>query len=346
MTAVGWNGYSAWSAKEILDSPGIGEEVQTLSEAAEAAVTAITSLTYAGVFKKSQYKELVKSAAQQAETSFSALMTLAVGAETASTVSNLLSSGTPAAIDTSAALLRSGLRKTARKRLIRNFRDSLWSIKFKLGRLVSPPGVLIAVIGTDGSGKSTLIEQLVDRLRPVFGSTDSAHLRPRFLPDLSRVSGTISAVITNQNSTHTRSPGVPGSLLRWGYYWFDYLVGYQIVFRPKMARKSVIVIDRYFYDFEFDYGQKNVKLPGWLVQIMQKPLPKPDAVVHIDTDTLVVLDRRGNEVDEREINRQRIALRAIVDRLDNAGTIGGSLSFDEVADNAMSLIVKKLTEGR
>jgi thymidylate kinase len=342
MSAIGWNGFTAWPADQILDYSSLAGEICTLSKQAEAAVTTITSLAYAGLFKKKQYAHSARSAAEEKNSDYQKLLSKALGSETASKLNELIASDASGSIDTASLLVRNGLKKVARRRLPRNTRDSLWTIKFRLGRLLSPPGMLIAVIGTDGSGKSTLIKRLETRLRPVFGSTTSAHLRPRFLPDISSISGAKSSASPNQTTTHTRSPGAIGSLLRWSYYWIDYLVGYQLVFRPKMAKKSAIVIDRYYYDFEFDHGQKNVKLPGWLVRGMQKLLPTPDVVVHVDTDTQTVLKRRGIEVDEKEIDRQRIALRTIGSRLKNGGTIDGSQSPDAVADQAIALIVKIL----
>ncbi len=343
MSAIGWNGYSAWSARQILDHSDLSGEVRILSKIAESAVTTVTSLSYAGKFKKKQYVESARSAAIQSDPDYQILMGIALGSATASKLIDLIASHNSGSTDRSSSLVREGLKKTARKHLLRNLRDTWWSIKFRFGRLIAPPGMLVAVIGTDGSGKSTLIEQLENRLRPVFGSTGSAHLRPRLLPDLSRLSGGSVTAKPDQSATHTRSPRLIGSLLRWGYYWIDYLIGYQIVFRPRTAKKSVIFIDRYFYDFEFDHGQKNVKLPGWIIRSMQKLLPDPDVVIHVDTDTQTVLDRRGDEVTKAEIDRQRVALRTIVSRLQDGGTIDGSRSVDEVTDQAVTLIVKILT---
>jgi thymidylate kinase len=113
-----------------------------------------------------------------------------------------------------------------------------------------------------------------------------------------------------------------------------------------MAKKSVIVIDRYYYDFEFDHGQKNVKLPGWLIRSMQRLLPSPEIVIHVDTDTASVLSRRSDEVDEQEIDRQRTALKSITKRLRSAGTVDGSQSSESATNQALEVIVRVLSKDR
>lgn len=346
MTTVGWNGNTVWSAAEILRHATDGGEIRTLSRPAEAAVATVTSFAYAGEFKKTEYAELVTSVSRESKDDFLILMQNALGSEAAAQVIDLITNELDGQADSPAAIIRDQIKRNARKRPFRKFRDFLWNLKFKVGRLLSPPGILIAVIGTDGSGKSTLVEELERQLKPVFGASRTAHLRPRLLPDLSSITSARSDGESSPTHTHTRSPGIVGSLVRWTYYWLDYLVGYQLVFRPELSRKSAIIIDRYFYDFEFDYGQKNVKLPGWMVRSMQWLLPSPDVVLFVDTDTNSVVERRGNEVDSAEIDRQRVELRAIISRLKNGKTVNGSLEANEVSSKAMKLIVQTLLQRR
>jgi len=348
MTSIGWRGYQAWRADEILRHQESSGEIVHLSKAAEAAVTTFTSLAYAGEFKKDKYSSQVQEIADSHNLVFVDLMTSVVGEKSFAEIAANLSDQTPIGIVRAAKSIRSSVKSSARKKPFRFLLNKFWSLRFRLRRFISPPGILIAVIGTDGSGKSTLVESISDRLQPVFGASDTAHLRPRLLPNLSNIAGTGRPDPDNTGypSTHTRSPGLFGSLLRWFYYWFDYLIGYQLVFRPQMAKKSVIVIDRYYYDFEFDHGQKNVKLPGWLIRSMQRLLPSPEIVIHVDTDTASVLSRRSDEVDEQEIDRQRTALKSITKRLRSAGTVDGSQSSESATNQALEVIVRVLSKDR
>jgi thymidylate kinase len=341
MTVIGWHGYTAWDSGEILKYSRMDRGVRKLVEPAEAAVTAVTSLAYVAQFKKPRYEALVRSAAEERSAIFVGLMTEALGENSSDQVCELLSNGGQDEISRASALVRSALKRTASKNPFHRVTDLLWSIMFKIKRTIAPPGMLIAVIGTDGSGKSTVVQGISEHLRPVFGSSSVAHLRPRLLPDLSRISrsGPGVAIRSQTAATHTRRPGLIGSFIRWGYYWLDYLVGYYVIFRPKMIRKSVVVTDRYFFDFEFDYGQKHVKLPGWLVRTSQVFLPSPDYVVHVDTDTDIVLERRGDEVNKQEVDRQRTALYVIVARLNNAGTVDGNQDADATVSDAIKLII-------
>ncbi|MFQ5786104.1 MAG: hypothetical protein ACE5H8_14955, partial [Alphaproteobacteria bacterium] len=51
----------------------------------------------------------------------------------------------------------------------------------RFGRILRPTGLMIAVLGPDGSGKSRLIETLLPALAPAFRRCRRLHLRPRIL---------------------------------------------------------------------------------------------------------------------------------------------------------------------
>lgn len=343
LTAVGWNGRTVWKSDDILAHVQTSGDVHILSEPVEAAITTVTSLLYAGEFKKPEYRRLAVEIANGGESEFSALFCSFTGGQTAGQIVQLIGNDAPQAFDLAAGLIRKSLSKSLWRHPFRWLSDFVWKIRFSTSRIMSPPGVLIAVVGTDGSGKSTVLDRLVGRLKPIFGRAEKAHLRPRLLPDISRISGRDAPSESSNGQTHVRSPGFVGSLVRWCYYWVDYLVGFQVVFRPKLARKTAIFVDRYFYDFEFDHGQKNVKLPQWIIRGLQSFLPKPDVVIRIDTDTQIVLERRGAEVDSDEIDRQRAALGSIVRRLHNAGTVDGARDPEQVERDAVVLIAQVLS---
>lgn len=345
LTAVGWKGRTVWNSDDILAHVMTSGDVHILPRPVEAAITTVTSLLSAGEFKKPEYRMLAVEISNSGESEFGALFCSFTGARTADQIVQLIGNDDPQAFDQAAGLIRTSLSKSLLRHPFRWLSDYVWRIKFSTARILSPPGVLIAVVGTDGSGKSTVLDRLVDRLEPIFGRTEKAHLRPRLLPDISRISGRDGSSGSSNTQTHVRSPGFVGSLIRWCYYWIDYLVGFQLVFRPKLARKTAIFVDRYFYDFEFDHGQKNVKLPRRIIRGLQSLLPKPDVVVRIDTDTQMVLERRGAEVDSDEIDRQRAALGSIVGRLHNAGTVDGARDPEQVERDAVVLIVQVLSGG-
>ncbi len=127
-----------------------------------------------------------------------------------------------------------------------------WS---KVRRSLKPPGAMIAVLGVDGTGKSTVIEAI----RPVLEeATHNAfyvqHLRPSMLPPLARLKGKQAVQEGPVLEPHGSAPsGVIGSLLRLSYLTLDYILGYWIKVRPIIAKQPAIVLfDRYAYDMAMD----------------------------------------------------------------------------------------------
>lgn len=116
-----------------------------------------------------------------------------------------------------------------------------WS---KVQRYIAPPGVMFAFLGVDGSGKSTIIEAV----RPILEkATHKAlyvhHLRPNFLPPLARLKGNKAVDTGPVLDPHSSTPsGFIGSLLRITYLTLNYILGYWLLIRPKIAKQPAIVI--------------------------------------------------------------------------------------------------------
>ena len=49
-----------------------------------------------------------------------------------------------------------------------------------MSRMVQPTGLLVAMLGADGAGKSTVLAQVEDDLAPAYRRTKRYHLRPHF----------------------------------------------------------------------------------------------------------------------------------------------------------------------
>ena len=133
------------------------------------------------------------------------------------------------------------------------------------------PASLLAVVGPDGVGKTTfinLLKQEVARLSiKDLSDVQVKHFRPHILPNIKQLlSGSRHNKSTEDfGKPHRAAPASPASsLARIVYYWVDYLLGYWLIIRRLCARGTVVIFDRYFYDFIVDPKRSRINLPAWI----------------------------------------------------------------------------------
>lgn len=156
----------------------------------------------------------------------------------------------------------------------------------RLRPLWRPRGLFLAFLGTDGAGKSTVLEALERELAPAFRSAESAtwHLRPMLLPQLDTLLhlGRSTYTLEDMARPHRARPsGRLLSNLRVAYYWLDYVLGYAWKVLPRRRRSSLILFDRYFYDYLVDPLRSRVRRGTLLARLLASWVPRPDEVVVI-----------------------------------------------------------------
>ncbi|MBR5167417.1 MAG: hypothetical protein IKW86_05040 [Salinivirgaceae bacterium] len=183
------------------------------------------------------------------------------------------------------------------------------------------PGYVIAVMGTDGSGKSTIIESITPWLDEAFHhGVTYKHLRPTLFKDLGVLVGKRKAepnrVVTNP---HAHKPsGLIGSLVKWSYYLLDYILGYFKTIWPQVSFKcKLFIFDRYYYDYYIDQRRLGISLPKWLIRIGEVFVPKPDLVICLGGDTQKIYERKP-ETSLDEVSRQVNALQVFCAKRKNA----------------------------
>lgn len=165
-----------------------------------------------------------------------------------------------------------------------------------------PSGWVIAVLGPDGSGKSSVIDAAQALLAPAFRRTRVAHLRPRLLGG-SRGAGT---AVTDPHALPPR--GVPASILKLLYLALDYNLGWLVHIRPWKARSTLVVFDRYLDDLAIDPRRFRYGGPTGAIRLALTLIPRPDMAFVLDAPA-AVLQSRKREVEPAESNRQREAYR-------------------------------------
>ncbi|PYV70462.1 MAG: hypothetical protein DMG97_19215, partial [Acidobacteria bacterium] len=128
-------------------------------------------------------------------------------------------------------------------------------------RWLQPTGLLVAVTGPDGAGKSTLIEHLAQAVGPAFDSHRLFQWRPMLLWRRK----------TTRDTTRPHSLPPHGrwwSVARLFAYLLDYWLGYWFVIRPVLARSGLVVFDRYFDDVLIDAKRYRYGGPLWLARML------------------------------------------------------------------------------
>lgn len=238
------------------------------------------------------------------------------------------------------------LQGMIRKRVMKGHRwKNLLLRLLLLKRLVGKrPGYVIAVEGTDGSGKSFIINSITPILNEAFhNGVVYNHLRPNAIPDLGVVLGKKKkedeAVICTDPHGQKQS-GMIGSLIRWGYYMIDYTFGYLKKVWPQIHTKSkVFIFDRYYYEYYLDQKRSRTNLPQWIIRFGELFLPNPDLILCLGGDPVKIYDRKP-ETSLDEVKRQTEALKKFCRERKNAVWIDTTILPEESVSLAMKAITK------
>lgn len=228
-----------------------------------------------------------------------------------------------------------------------NFRNMWYQLR-KVKRIVRHPGYVIAVLGTDGSGKSAIIDSITPWLDEGFHhNVKYKHLRPGLLPDIAVLLGKRKesdchpTVVSNP---HVAKPsGFLGSLARLMYYLLDYSVGYiKLVWKGIALHYNVFIFDRYYYDYYIDQRRSLIKLPKWIIRVGEIFVPKPDIVLCLGGDPEKIYARKP-ETSLEEVTRQTEELKRFATKRKNAVWIDTTQPIENSIHDAKSAILNMMS---
>jgi thymidylate kinase len=203
-------------------------------------------------------------------------------------------------------------------------------------RLRYPTGLFVAVLGPDGSGKSTLINHLQREIKGAFRRTAIFHLMPGPLRK-----GANGRPVTDPHGKPPRS--LPASVLKLFYYLLDYNLGYWLKVRPGLVKSTLVLFDRYYDDLLVDPKRYRYGGPMGLARWLRRLMPRPDLWLILDVPEEEIL-RRKQEVPPEEIRNQREPYRRLATELPNAFLLDGTLPPEEVARQAREIVLEYLHE--
>ncbi len=187
--------------------------------------------------------------------------------------------------------------------LLANMCHFLWSFIVNYFR---GTGFCIGFTGPDGSGKTTVINLMIDQLGDVFRKAHVYfHFRPALFGNLGEVAhsaGIKKEVDRNYSDPHRGGKtGLFSSLARLGYYSVDYIVGYFVKIKPVIRITRLAIFDRYFTDIICDSRRSRIYLPPKFLNVWRKIfIPSLDYNILLTADTETILQRK-QELDSEGI---------------------------------------------
>ena len=153
--------------------------------------------------------------------------------------------------------------------------------------------LVIAFMGVDGSGKSTLIKELNTKLNKIYKKIKNLHLRPYlFLIDR-------RTVISNPHSEKTPKSKIISFLqiLIWFFiYHFFFLINLN-------RKNQLIIFDRYAHDLLFDKIRYRFNLANKFTRFILNFFPKPHLWIILKAP-IKLIEKRKKELKTKELKRQ------------------------------------------
>ncbi len=248
-------------------------------------------------------------------------------------------------------LRRTMLRGMDREHPLRPLAYWLGAFGRRVRRITQPPGLMITFLGTDGSGKSTVMERVERDLGPAFWEKKQYHKRPLSSPfrwvkkyglrppktEKNKEGGGDPA--TGFNPHALRSRGAAYSLTKLGFWWADFLLlGYIGEVLPRLMRPSLLLFDRYYQDLLVDPRRYHYGGPLWMARLVGRFVPQPHLIILLDAPPEVLRSRK-QELPLEEVTRQREAYLNLVRPLSNGHVVDTSRPIEEAVAEVEEIIL-------
>ena len=214
----------------------------------------------------------------------------------------------------------------------------------KLGK-----STLLVFVGPDGSGKTTIIENLRLKLSPKY-EVKINHIRFNIIPRAGHLKAFLLGLLRFKFSSFKMNSasklGVSEGRYVYGpkfpfwkimpllcYEIFDFILAYFYLFKCNNTR--IILFDRYFYDYYTEKDWSNT--PSWLMNFLCFFAPEPDWVFFME-NTPEEINKRKNELSIDDIAFVNSRTTQLLGNKSNFVSIDTNQSPDEIAKFILTIL--------
>jgi len=201
----------------------------------------------------------------------------------------------------------------------------------KLKRVFNKTGLSISIMGSDGSGKSTIINILSKNLSASFRQIHYYHLKP--------VEPKNDGVVV-QNPQGQMPYSFLKSIIKLLYLIYQYNLGFFKV-HFKLIKSTLVIFDRYLDDIIIDKLRFRFGAPIIFAKAALFFIPKPKMYFFLDAPGEVIFKRK-EELSVEEINRQRVEYHSLFKNKANRYIIDASRTPNEVVKDIEKIIFNYL----
>jgi glycosyltransferase involved in cell wall biosynthesis len=310
LPAFEWNGIEYLASDRFWAGVSRSADGLPRPRLAHDALIAFLSGLLSGGSYNSRYDPLIATAATEDGEEFIACLRWAFGNSWTTELWNWIQSENPGqAIPHVPALRRAlwwnSVRRSPGETLWRQAQHWCTELRHHL----NPPFPWIAFLGPDGSGKSSVINGVRDRLKARRLHVDVIHWRPQVIRKSGEVPG---GVVTDPHAKSPRNLFV--SLLKLEMLALEWWSAWPWRIRHGRAKSKLLFSDRYYQDLLVDPRRYRFGAPlGW-ASAWFRFLPAPQKVIILAGDPATIHDRK-QEVTLAEMQRQIAAYRDLAAKL-------------------------------
>lgn len=201
-----------------------------------------------------------------------------------------------------------------------------------------PRGLLLAILGPDGVGKSSISLAAVGALAPFFDYQRTVCWRPQL------IRSRIAKEPHKFKLPHDASPYGPlRSILKLTGAFADFFLDHATATRNQLRGCSLIVWDRYIYDIAVDAKRYLYSGPSWYSDLLLKALPVPEQFLGIvlDANSDLILNRK-RELPIEELERQRLAYCGLAGKVPHTYVVRNESDFHSCLQQVLSLVIGRM----
>lgn len=237
-----------------------------------------------------------------------------------------------------------GLKNFSKKNMTIFYRlyYAIFQIRRAFNRILYPVGFSVALLGPDGSGKSTIANLVKERVSGSFHGGEILYWRPHLLPQMGKLKFWNPAheiKVNPQPHAHPKQIFLK-SLIRFFYYLADHLIGYLVKTYWAKVKKKIIIFDRYYYDYLVDLHRYRFNIPNSLPKLFLPIIPAPDLTIYLDAEPEELI-RRKQEISLSELKRQVDEFRKVLSIIPNSIKVATNRPVEEIVKEITYLILEK-----